>query len=107
MPIGDPPPAISTNSVQFDRLGAPRLTPEVEDFITKAIERLVRETLDRLEARLLIERAEQWAPLPKLPLYPAPPMPTTCSGCGIQLGQVMGYCCPRNDCPTGMGPLTC
>lgn len=30
-----------------------------------------------------------------------------CSKCGIKLDTVMGYCCPRLDCPTGLGPTIC
>jgi hypothetical protein len=31
----------------------------------------------------------------------------TCAKCGIALAQVMSYCCPRNDCPCGLGGITC
>lgn len=53
---------------------------------------------------------------PNTPIYPTnPPIPTPpwmvekkrCSKCGIELHQVMGYCCPRLDCPCGMGPVVC
>jgi hypothetical protein len=27
--------------------------------------------------------------------------------CGVALAPVMGYCCPRSECPTGLGPRTC
>lgn len=30
-----------------------------------------------------------------------------CHKCGLELKQAMAYCCPRNDCPTGLGPITC
>jgi len=28
-----------------------------------------------------------------------------CPKCGLELQPVMGYCCPRVDCPTGLGPV--
>jgi len=44
---------------------------------------------------------------------PAPPtdnasvyMPR-CGKCGITLSQVMSYCCPNNDCPCGLGGISC
>ena len=39
-----------------------------------------------------------------LPLYPKP---YNCSVCGINLTSPIGYCCPRTDCPTGLGPIIC
>lgn len=30
-----------------------------------------------------------------------------CPTCGIKLNQVMGYCCPTLNCPTGLGPVMC
>ena len=29
-----------------------------------------------------------------------------CPMCGLKLNQVMGYCCPNQRCPTGLGPIT-
>ena len=38
------------------------------------------------------------------PIFPTPPAPprlnsTVCSKCGMEWKGVMGYVCPRNDCP--------
>lgn len=30
-----------------------------------------------------------------------------CTKCGISIDKVIGYSCPRSDCPCGMGPVTC
>lgn len=30
-----------------------------------------------------------------------------CAKCGITLSQVMCYSCPNNDCPCGMGSVSC
>ena len=29
----------------------------------------------------------------------------SCPKCGIDISGTMGYCCPNQDCPTGMGPV--
>lgn len=46
-------------------------------------------------------------------IYPTKPYPgpnetiAICGKCGLELKQVMGYCCPNIDCPCGMGPVMC
>ncbi len=36
------------------------------------------------------------------------PLPASkCSKCGLEFSGPMGYCCPRTDCPTGLGPIMC
>ena len=49
------------------------------------------------------------APLPYTPINPYDPIVElgSCSKCGIKLSGVMGYCCPRPDCATGLGPVMC
>ena len=42
--------------------------------------------------------------IPAQPFYQPKPK---CSQCGIALSGVMGYCCPRANCPCGMGPTWC
>lgn len=48
-----------------------------------------------------------------IPKYPMSPMPRNdgviaiCGECGLELQRVMGYCCPRANCPTGLGGATC
>lgn len=38
--------------------------------------------------------------------YPGPNQTiAVCGKCGLELKQVMGYCCPNADCPCGMGPV--
>lgn len=40
--------------------------------------------------------------------YPKPnDTVAVCGKCGLELKQVMGYCCPNADCPCGMGPVVC
>lgn len=44
------------------------------------------------------------------PIKPYPGTNATiavCGKCGLEIKQVMGYCCPNADCPCGMGPVTC
>ena len=66
-------------------------------------------TIPRWLFDLLCERVEPDGELyevkPGLP--PQWQRKPTCQKCGIELGQVMGYCCPYVDCPTGMGPIMC
>lgn len=54
------------------------------------------------------------SPMPSVPLNPQPynPFPTMepkqhCPKCGLKLEGVMGYVCPNNPCPTGMGGVWC
>lgn len=50
-----------------------------------------------------------------MPLTPAPWDPSTpygpikrnCPKCGIGLTDVMGYCYPQPNCPTGLGGVQC
>lgn len=30
-----------------------------------------------------------------------------CGVCGLRIMPVMGYCCPRTNCPCGFGSVTC
>lgn len=53
------------------------------------------------------------APMPSTPLNPPfPPFPSietkpTCPKCGLVCEGAMGYCCPNNPCPMGMGGVYC
>ena len=39
------------------------------------------------------------------PSLPGPnPVQAVCGECGIELHRVMGYVCPKMNCPTGLGP---
>lgn len=79
---------------------------------------LLRNRISELEAQLHRERTK-WIPygpipnpvVPETPIWPAPgiqPLPTSkCSKCGLEFNGPMGYCCPRSDCPTGLGSITC
>ena len=45
-------------------------------------------------------------------IVPRPPNGDTgtvaiCGECGLELQRVMGYCCPRANCPTGLGGTIC
>lgn len=44
---------------------------------------------------------------PITPIFPSVPIPRNCSKCGIELTGVMSYCCPKADCPTGLGSPMC
>lgn len=39
----------------------------------------------------------------RLPMPPHDPTIGVCGRCGLELKRVMGYCCPRSGCPTGLG----
>ena len=75
-----------------------------EDVILDEL-RKINERLDR------IEKANKpfgpYTPPPNLPPFNPRPIVKNCPTCGIKLEGVMGYCCPRGDCPTGMGPVMC
>lgn len=43
--------------------------------------------------------------VPKWPNYPQ--SDNRCSKCGIKLDGAMGYVCPNNPCPTGLGGVHC
>jgi len=50
------------------------------------------------------------APMPSIPMSPLPePYWNTkqCPKCGIKLDGPMGYVCPNNPCPTGLGGAWC
>lgn len=69
-----------------------------DELILKEL-REIKERLSKLER----------STLPFGPIHPVNPLQrnTQCSKCGIKLEGLMGYCCPRGDCPTGMGPVMC
>jgi hypothetical protein len=63
------------------------------------LQRQINELRERLDRAL-----HQW-PIPHLPApympQAVPPFPRGCPVCGIGAnGEVMGYVCPRMDCPT-------
>lgn len=67
----------------------------------------ILDQLERIEKRL--ERLEKT--LDQIPVPYIPPIDRDfykrrrkCGACGMQLDTVMGYRCPRPDCPTGLGP---
>lgn len=54
------------------------------------------------------------APFPSVPINPQPynPFPSvetkpTCPKCGLVCEGAMGYVCPNNPCPMGMGGVWC
>lgn len=84
------------------------------------INRIVAERQKKIEneERALLARLLAKYPPPAVPpiMWPPPcgpgePFPLkpwsdttgTCAKCGITLSRVMGYVCPRNDCPSGLG----
>jgi hypothetical protein len=74
---------------------------EIEfDRLKKQVETLTKR-IDRLEKTPV--------PVPSIPFPSVIPSDWygNCPKCGLKLGQVMGYCCPQPDCPTGLGPTMC
>ena len=66
----------------------------------KALEEYLSKFMDQVQK-------EPYRPsYPRYPTYPVP-VPNNCSLCGLELGKVMGYCCPNIECPTGLGPTIC
>lgn len=46
------------------------------------------------------------APFPD-PIVPWYDQKNKCPKCGLVCEGAMGYCCPNNPCPMGMGGVTC
>jgi hypothetical protein len=46
------------------------------------------------------------APMPQ-PSVPYYDIKNKCPKCGLVCEGAMGYCCPSNPCPMGMGGVTC
>lgn len=72
----------------------------------------VKHTPIKIDDYLPRQPAPVFAPVyPDGPNGPSRPGPAyaanLCPMCGITLDKVMSYFCPRTDCPTGMGPITC
>lgn len=93
--------------VETEEEAKARREKELDDALKKIIEKVREENPNIFE-------------LPKFPNWPIGPdefprpgdFPVdkpigNCTTCGIELFQVMGYACPRTDCPTGMGPVQC
>lgn len=79
------------------------------DFEQKILNELsqIKDRLNQLERQTMWN--QPFGPIdqkPFMPIVTNPPV-IKCSTCGIKLEGVMGYCCPRGDCPTGMGPVMC
>lgn len=76
-----------------------------EELILKEL-REIKDRLDRLE-----NANKLFGPFTPIPNEPPPWLPKEalhkCSKCGLEMKGVMGYCCPRLDCPSGMGPVVC
>jgi len=68
-------------------------------------QREIEERLKKLEQERQQIPMPLPVPFPDPPQYP--PQKPQCSKCGLQLHDVMGYVCPRTDCPTGLGPTLC
>lgn len=101
--------------IPVGELIAPIAPPETEEERKSRLDDQLREFLDRL-----MDENPDLFKIPVLPKWPIGPdefprpgdFPTDapigkCNTCGIELFQVMGYACPRSDCPTGMGPIMC
>ena len=63
--------------------------------------------LDKIENQIKFDK-----PLnPYNPRKHEPALPTDsvgcCPKCNLDLKPVMGYCCPHDNCPCGLGGVTC
>lgn len=78
----------------------------------------VKKRLDRLEEKMdrLLEMREThptnpYNPIQDPPVFPSVPdylgNPNTCGKCGMTFNGATMYSCQHNDCPTGLGPITC
>ncbi len=56
----------------------------------------------RIGVPLIPKRQEPWEKYP----FNTNPVISVCGQCGLELHRVMGYCCRRANCPTGLGGAT-
>lgn len=45
--------------------------------------------------------------IPPLPNYPGRDTVAICGECGLELKPIMMYCCPKPNCPCGLGGVMC
>ena len=87
-------PRASKTQEQIDRIGA----------LEKRLAELERRVKDLEPNRL-------GPPIVPVPFPEPNPFPSddssTCPKCGMKWSGVMGYVCPRTDCPMGAGPTIC
>lgn len=71
--------------------------------------RKLSQRVQELETELHRERTKlnPWDPIGPRPVFPEFTPLKACSKCGLEFNGPMGYCCPRPDCPTGLGPIMC
>lgn len=77
--------------------------------LEREVAELKRQLADVLRDRGGVRPAE---PRPLFPLLPPdngwePPVKPQCGGCGLVMEGTIMYCCPRHDCPSGLGPTIC
>lgn len=83
--------------------------------IHEAIRRIQEESQELLKKRKEYQQPSEWkvGDIPDnilkflRPSPPACPSGYNCSKCGMRLEGVMGYCCPEQYCPAGMGGTYC
>lgn len=78
--------------------------------MTDKLEDLEKRIKELEEIIFEFKKDRHYIPTPpwNVPLHPSPSIyESKCGACGITLGRSMGYCCPRLDCPCGMGPVIC
>lgn len=72
----------------------------------KSFKHFTKEEIDELKEIFEVKREKYNEPIPTIPVRPAYAA-NLCPKCGITLENVMMYCCPHHDCPTGLGPIMC
>lgn len=83
----------------------------IRDLEFQIFEYKVKELLgyEKVEEKVDDPKPIPWITPEEMPPWISPTIRDygNCPKCGLKLGQVMGYCCPNTNCPTGLGPVMC
>jgi hypothetical protein len=101
---------VKISDIKFVKVEAPKATddsPEKGCGIDREWLRKLKEIKEKNDS------AKAFPPYKKPPTFPAPPVypwdqrKIVCRDCGLDCSGTMGYCCPREHCPMGMGGTFC